>query len=53
MLDRPADGIRTGRVIEPVRATVAPHSTAAVLVPVAADCSRTLVFTELKARLQR
>jgi len=47
-----ADGIRTGRVTERVRTTVEPHTTAAVLVPVAADCSRTLVFTALKAQLR-
>ena len=47
-----ADGIRTERITAPVRRTVAPHSTAAFLVPVAADCSRTLVFKALKAQLR-
>ena len=47
-----ADGIRTERITAPVRKTVAPDSTAAFLVPVAADCSRTLVFKALQARLR-
>jgi hypothetical protein len=46
-----AAGIRTDRVTVPVRRTVPGRGTTAMLLPVNVDCTRTLVFSALEARV--
>jgi hypothetical protein len=46
-----AEGIHTERVTAAVGRQVPPHATTAILVPVSADCTRSLIFTDLNAVL--
>jgi hypothetical protein len=47
-----AEGIRDGRVTAAVDGTVPAGQTAAFLVPVDADCTRSLIFTSLEAQVR-